>query len=517
MTGMATRIKSDRAVEYGDFQTPAHLARGVCRLLASLIQPATIIEPTCGVGSFLLASLDAFPGARRIIGLDVNPHYIEELQANLRSRSHAGSVQTIVGDFFSVDWPALLNNLPDPLLIVGNPPWVTNTELCTLNSSNLPAKTNFKKHVGLDAVTGKSNFDISEWMLLKFLEWMKGRNATLAMLCKTAVARKVLLHGWKHNLGLSNASMYEIDAETSFGVSVDACLLVCRFSTSSSCAESAIYSNVTDQKPARILAYRDGQLVADLEAYERWKSLRGTGPYRWRSGIKHDCTKIMELRREGRFYRNGLRELIDLEDEYLYPMFKGSEIANRRIEAPKRWMLVPQRRIGEETTIIRERAPKTWEYLTSHATYLERRGSSIYQNRPRFSIFGVGDYSFAPWKVVVCGLYKRMEFAVIGGFAGKPAMVDDTCYFAPCDTEQEARYVASLLHSSPAQEFLSALIFWDSKRPITVDCLRQLNLLALARALDPEERIPKSFFAEATPGVDNSSESAVQRNLFDRD
>ena len=45
-------------------------------------------------------------------------------------------------------------------------------------------------------MTGKSNFDISEWMLIRLLEALQGRRATIAMLCKTATARKVLRHAW---------------------------------------------------------------------------------------------------------------------------------------------------------------------------------------------------------------------------------------------------------------------------------------------------------------------------------
>jgi len=38
------------------------------------------------------------------------------------------------------------------------------------NSDNLPPKSNFQKRRGFEAVTGKSKFDISEWMLLQHRE-----------------------------------------------------------------------------------------------------------------------------------------------------------------------------------------------------------------------------------------------------------------------------------------------------------------------------------------------------------
>jgi hypothetical protein len=60
-------------------------------------------------------------------------------------------------------------NKADNLLIIGNPPWVTNSELTSMDSDNLPNKENFKGLSGLDAITGKGNFDIAEYIILKLL------------------------------------------------------------------------------------------------------------------------------------------------------------------------------------------------------------------------------------------------------------------------------------------------------------------------------------------------------------
>lgn len=54
--------KCARVEEYGDFQTPPELASQVCRLLADRgTIPASILEPTCGIGNFLLAAVERFP------------------------------------------------------------------------------------------------------------------------------------------------------------------------------------------------------------------------------------------------------------------------------------------------------------------------------------------------------------------------------------------------------------------------------------------------------------------------
>jgi len=483
------RVKVD---EYGDFQTPLALAAQICRLMASRgAVPASLVEPTCGAGNFLLAAFEQFPGLARAVGVEINTEHVDRLNGTLTGRPFANRIAVVQESFFDVDWRAVFRDLPEPILVVGNPPWVTNAVLGALGSSNLPEKSNFQNRRGLAALTGKSNFDISEWMLIKLLEALDGRPATLAMLCKTAVARKVLLHAWKNDIDLSAAEIHEIDAADHFNAAVDACLLVCPLSPVSRERNCRVYRRLGDREPATVIGFRDSGLVADVSAYNRWKHLAGDGIYRWRSGVKHDCSKVMELRREGQRYRNGMGEVFDLEGGYVYPMLKSSEIASGRIVEPSRWMLVTQRAVGADTSIIRETAPRTWAYLEGHGKLLDRRGSSIYRGRPRFSVFGVGDYTFAPWKVAISGFYKGLRFAVVSPYAGKPVVLDDTCYFVPCRSEDEARYVASLLGSAPAREFFSATIFWDAKRPITIETLRRLDLSALAIELGSQATFVK--------------------------
>ncbi|MYE05571.1 MAG: SAM-dependent DNA methyltransferase [Bacteroidetes bacterium SB0662_bin_6] len=365
---------------------------------------------------------------------------------------------------------------------------MTSADLTRLGSSNLPKKMNFQGHRGLDALTGKGNFDISEWMLLRALEWIEGREASLAILCKVAVVRRVLRHVWSHGYRLRNAEVRRIDADKHFGASVDACLFSVSGSLQRGEVECAVYDSLEAAAPSSRFGFRDGELVADLELYERWKHLSGLQRYRWRSGVKHDCSKVMELRRSGPdSYLNGFQEEVQLEPRFLFPMLKSSEVANGAVAEPTRWMLITQSAIGDDTSLIESEAPQTWKYLCAHGDRLDRRGSTIYQNRARFSVFGVGPYTFAPWRVAISGFYKKLDFRTVGSFEGKPIVLDDTCYFLPCGSRAEADCVHDLLRSEPAQELLGAFTFWDSKRPITVGLLSRLDLLAVAREVGADE------------------------------
>lgn len=486
---MAPR-KTRQKAEFGDFQTPERLAADVCGLPAKRgLRPKSILEPTCGLGSLLIAALERFETAETTLALDINEKHVAALRDKIAQGPHARRTEVRHGDFFTTDWRRILDSLPSPVLVIGNPPWVTNAELGLLGSSNLPEKSNFQNHNGFDALTGKSNFDISEWMLLHLLQWLDGRRATLAMLCKTGVARKALTHSWKTGVHLKASAMYRIDAQRFFGAAVDACLLVSTTEPHAKNRHCEVFESIDEETPSALIGYQDYQLVADVRAYERLKHLQVRGqsePYRWRSGIKHDCSKVMELRKSGEEYENTLHGRADLEDTFLYPMLKSSDLANGATE-PRRWMLVTQKNVGEDTVAIEQLAPKTWKYLLKYEELLDRRRSSIYKKRPRFSVFGVGDYSFANWKVAISGFYKKLLFKVVGPYQGKPVVMDDTAYFLSCETRGEADYLASLLNSDTARAFFNSFVFWDAKRPITIELLKRLDLAALARELGTED------------------------------
>src|ERR1700674_4539407 len=323
---MANVSSAKKKAEFGDFQTPMALARTACSLLKSLgISPASIVEPTCGQGSFLCAALDTFPDSKRAIGADISSDYITSAKKRLAMRSRPQKIDFHCETFFTTAWPQLLASLTEPILVVGNPPWVTNADLGSLGSNNLPTKSNFQRHSGFDALTGKSNFDISEWMLIHLLEWLQKRDAVLAMLCKTAVARKVLLHAWKNGICVRDSSLYLINAAEHFEAAVDACFLVCRTGGGQTSHDCGIFDSLGNVEASHIFGYRDNQLVAEVGAYETWKHLQGTERYKWRSGIKHDCARVMELRRDGMMYENGLGKRHPLESEYLYPLLKSSD------------------------------------------------------------------------------------------------------------------------------------------------------------------------------------------------
>lgn len=474
--------------QYGDFQTPISLARKVVEVLIRNhhIKPDVVLEPTCGKGAFVLAAHEGFKSAF-IRGFEINAAYVSEANSSLKAAFGSAPAFVKEADFFGTDWNRILSEFDGYVLVIGNPPWVTSSELGMLNSRNLPEKSNFQNRKGIEAITGSGNFDISEWMLLQHIKWLSEREGAIAFLCKYSVARKVMRQVRQSAEHRFFGHIYPIDAKANFDASVEACLFV--LTTDVGNADCEVYESLDSDKPSQIIGERDGYIVSDVCRYEKWRHLKGQDPrYIWRSGIKHDCSKVMELEPVGDNYINGFDEDICLENEYVYPLLKSSDIGNGRVSSCRKVVLVTQKAVGEDTSKIRDIAPKTWNYLVGHRGYLDDRKSSIYNGKPDFSIFGIGSYSFKQWKIAISGLYKRLRFSLVAPLDGKPVFFDDTVNFLSFDTKEEAKFVFHLITSSPSLEFIESMIFWDEKRPITAQILRRLSLKEVATELGELEK-----------------------------
>lgn len=461
-------------IEFGDFQTPADLAREVCEvLLRRGVSPSRVIEPTCGVGAFLQASSHAFP-ATELAGFEINPDYAAT------ARTVAPNAVVTVADFFSHDWDAELLHDADPLLL-GNPPWVTNAAISVVEGGNLPVKENIYGLRGLAAKTGKANFDIAEWIILRLLRSRRGRPATLAVLCKTSTARKVLRHAWRGHLPVEMSSLHLIDAAAKFGAAVDACLFVARIGSAGP-AQADVFASLDASKPSHRIGLAGADMVADLDEYRRLCRFEGLFPFQWRSGVKHDCASVLELSTAANgSLVNKAGQVVEVESIALFPWCKSTGLARRDGESSQ-WLLLPQGALGESTETRFAHAPRALAYLEANRAAFTARKSSIYKRGGPFAIFGVGDYTFAPWKVAVSALHRPIRFVVVGPKAGQPVLFDDTCYYLSFAQEREARAVAEVLSSPLCIEFLDTLIFPGAKRAVTVELLQRLDFRALAAA-----------------------------------
>ncbi len=462
----------------GDFQTPVRLARNVIsRLWADGRQWERILEPTCGQGNFVRVCVEK-ASVREVIGLEIQQRYVEESK---RIQSDTVTVSICQQDIFDINLAVSLQwNTMSPLLVVGNPPWITNAEQGRLRGKNLPRKSNFQRRSGLDAITGKSNFDIAEAVWLKLIHEYANDPVTIALLCKASVARKVAQFVLETQLPANGMSLFRIDAQRWFNVAVDAGLFKLELNQGDISYAVTEYDSLLDENPSRTFGFCNKKIVADLDAYRQVEDVEGSSQLMWRQGVKHDAARVMELTRRNGVLRNGYGDHVHIEWDYLFPLIKSSDVQSISTGfVPRKYVIVTQTKVGQQTAHLRDRAPKLWRYLSLHADKLDSRKSSIYKNAPRFSMFGIGKYSFQLYKVVVSGFYLPARFVVVSGYDDKPILTDDTCYSLSFDEEWKAHLICALLNHPKVSQFLASITFSDSKRPITKGVLERINLSAV--------------------------------------
>ncbi len=473
--------------EYGDYQTPEYFSLAICQYLKNErhLAPSVIIEPTCGIGNFIKSSL--IFNASQIIGIEINPEYCKTCEKSILD----SRVRIVNADFFTFDLKTIANE-KDHLLIVGNPPWVNNSTLSSLDSDNTPVKINFKGLKGIDAITGASNFDICEYIILQLIASLHGTNATIAMLCKVSVARNVFIEMKRTHTRFSSCDILEFNANKVFGINANACLLIIELSSADISAEiSANICNVYSfDKPKEVknsFGYINGKLYSNTN--KKSDDFSGNCCFEWRQGVKHDCSKVMELSLNGTSFVNGLNESVDIERRYVFPLIKSSMFKSPIINAFTKYVIVTQKKVREDTSHIAFDAPKTWAYLISHKEYFAKRKSSIYKNAPDYSMFGIGDYSYGQYKVGISGFYKKPFFSILVSPDSVPVMTDDTSYFI-CFPTYDTAYVAMLfLNSKRVQQFLSTIAFLDAKRPYTKKVLERIDFHKILHTIHFEELI----------------------------
>lgn len=284
------KVEQENKVEYGDWQTNFELACRVCLLIKDQgIAPEVIIEPTCGIGNFILASAIVFGDTTKdIYGIEIYKPYLNELKFRFLDYAlkNTGAIKSrihlIHQSIFGFDFDSLQIDKNKNVLVIGNPPWVTNSKLSEINSENLPKKSNFKNVKGLEAITGKSNFDIAECITYQLLDSFHNQNACLAFLIKNSVAKNVVYEQKNGRYNIENMTQYNIDAKKEFNVSVAASLFVAKLGKGNAkqCSVTDLYTLGYTYSYGWVGA----RFVANVADYVNYSDLDGECQLTWWSG-----------------------------------------------------------------------------------------------------------------------------------------------------------------------------------------------------------------------------------------
>jgi hypothetical protein len=455
----------------GDYQTPEELARQIWATLDTS-RFALVIEPTFGLGSFL-RTMPA-PCSADVVGWEIHREYFEVTRAALtpvqreRFRLHHGDILQAS----AVDLGIAADT---PLLVIGNPPWVTNAEQGVLGGRNTGPKRNLKGLAGLDALTGKANYDIAEAIILHLIAMTAAfRSVQFALLVKFSVVRN-LLHYLGHDPRIGGFEFHRIDTQRHFGASAEAGLLKFRRGTEPESRGVCLIRDGVGGATIGEIGLVGKQLIFDLPAYRRVAYLenRSAPRYIWRQGVKHDLRDLFELREtaEGLWNRRG--ESVTVEPATLFQLYKGSDVFHGR---PSRFVIpLYQRDLQDTLADLPGRLPDLWAYLQRHAPDFAARKSRIYRKRPPFSLFGIGDYTYRRYKIAIGALYGEPVFRLLEPAPRLP-VIDDTCYMLATDDYQEAVYLLAVLSLESSRDFLLAISYAGEKRRFSKDVLARLFL-----------------------------------------
>lgn len=150
-----------------------------------------------------------------------------------------------------------------------------------------------------------------------------------------------------------------------------------------------------------------------------------------------------------------------VEEERVFPLIRGADVS--------RWSAVPNVHIilthekGMRLKAIpvnRMQAdfPKTFSYLRKFEdALLKRSGFRRYfrKEAPFYSLFNIGDYTFAPFKVVWRRVANEVDAAVVTpekiGSKRKVAIPAETLISVECKTASEAHFLCAVLNCSPVR------------------------------------------------------------------
>ena len=338
-TELLKKIKENNSIvpeldrrEYGDFQTNQFLAQKVVDYTFSKTSNFEfILEPTCGKGNFLLAAIKQSKSLKKVVGVEIYQPYVWETKFKIleyfisTKENSKPEIDIIHANAFEFSFKNLAKSTHKlKTLIIGNPPWVTNSELGSIDSKNLPQKSNFKNYSGFEAITGKGNFDIGEYIALIMLRCFDEHNGAFAFLVKNSVVKNLINDQRQNKFRIGQTENLNIDSKKEFNVSVNACLFLTHLNCEPELTCTA-FDFYTKNKLTTFGWYKD-KFVYSVQDYDESSIVDGKSIFVWRSGVKHDCSKVMELEQVNGHFKNALGEEINLENNLTYGLLKSSDL-----------------------------------------------------------------------------------------------------------------------------------------------------------------------------------------------
>ena len=154
-----------------------------------------------------------------------------------------------------------------------------------------------------------------------------------------------------------------------------------------------------------------------------------------------------------------------IEDAMLRPLVRGRDM-KRWFASPSLFIVLPYDDENDGKAILDNRLkrefPRTYMYLNQFRDQLRDRAHyrAHFQasDQPFWSMYNVGNYTFAQHQVVWREQSKRFGCAVVDRSQLEGAVVDHKLSTTACESADEAHYLAAVLNSSPATFFIQSYV-----------------------------------------------------------
>ena len=416
-----------------------------------------LLDPTCGDGAFLRAAVRRRIAAGRrdlvagLHGIDIDPAAVSAARAAIRELAGA-EPEIEVGNALDATGRARF--------VVGNPPWVRWSALPPAYAARVKALG----AVGRDRWVGGIEPDVATVITQHAVRSLLAPGGTLAFVITGTVFANESSERFRRFEGAKVLLVEDYAAVKPFAEATHPTLLVLRE------GEPTTYPvpyrvHRRDGVEALLAAPVPGTdagpwLKGTAEQHATWRRIFGPGAYRARKGVTTDLNGAFFVHAEMSGQRATIRNdpalgrkplpqvTAEVEAEHVFPLLRGRDLG----KAPSLHVLVPQRGMHGEPDLATT-APLTHAYLERFRPALERRSSlRRYQpGKPYWSLWNVGPYTFSPHKVAWREISGRFQAASVG-----PVVCDHKLYFVPCDSENEARYLANVLNAPTVAEAISA-------------------------------------------------------------
>ena len=413
--------------EEGIFFTAPHVVEEICGRF-DFSQIGSVVDTAAGSCNFLLPLARRFP-EKEFYAVERNPAVFAALESAVAS---VDNLHCFRGDILLDEFP-----IPPCDLYLGNPPFVNYTDLPEPYRDRIkPLWTGYMPvRKGFSLLLGESRSDVAALVFYHSVHsYLRAGGLFGVILPNSLVKGNRASESFREFRGITVDRIVDIPHADAFLHTSRACFYI----MGKKGGETSYPLPYEKEGGEGFLIKKNGLLIEEDLVLEKGSD------YPIRQGINTlGANKI--------FFFD---EKPDLEDDLVHPLLRSGDVGENRA-LPSRWVLLPYLSSGElldEKTLAAD-YPRTWKYLVASKRKLEKR-KSRFARKNWYALFGIGPYTFAPYKVVWRAMgAKRLEAAVTSDAIPNQAMHG----YIACESPGEADYLCNLLNSEEIRRMAALL------------------------------------------------------------